>query len=280
MSFGSELGLGTGNNQDLLQPSQANPFSLPGAEDPDESRGLDFSSIFQGEISRRIQDMSSPFHKTAQPILDALKTGAPIPTDTIKTMLTDLLAVAEALLEQLQNLELDPTQAQKKVEKLIEFKKTLNGIFDMGAIHKNPHAVSKLADLYKKMPPQTDQLVSTLFFQYTKIESFPAGTASQDGHREEIAYFQFQMMTVLDEKGKEDDKGSEKLSVLHIQLMSYSSIVESLDMVDALPDETAARLEEEALDDKMDDDMSDEVSTTASNDAEISDISDTDRVNP
>tara|TARA_B100000586_G_scaffold269961_1_gene250844 strand:+ start:999 stop:1817 length:819 start_codon:yes stop_codon:yes gene_type:complete len=272
MSFDSKFGLGAGKNQDLLQPSKTNPFSLPGAEDADdESGGLDFSSIFQGEISQRIQDMNSPFHKTAQPILDALKTGAPIATDTIKTMLTDLLAVAEALLEQLQNLELDPTQAQKKVEKLIEFKKTLNGIFDMGAAHRNPHAVSKLADLYKKMPPQTDQMVSTLFFQYTKIESFPAGTSSQDGHREEIAYFHFQMMTVLDEKGKDGDEGSEKISVLHVQLMSYSSIQESLDIVDELPEEIIADLEEEALDD---------VSTTASDDAEMSDISDTDRVTP
>jgi hypothetical protein len=259
MSFGSGFGSGAGLSnpnmfQDPLQSSQTNPFSLPSAEDAeDESGGLDFSNIFQGEISQRIQDMNSPFHKTARPILDALKTGAPIAADTLKTMLTDLLAVAEALLEQLQNLDLDPSQAQKKVERLIQFKNTLNGIFDIGAIHRNPHAISKLSDLYKKMPPQTDQMVSTLFFQYTEIKSFPAGTSSQDGHREEIAYFHFQMMTVLDEKGKEGDEGSEKLSVLHVQLMSYSSIQESLDMVDALPEETIAGLIDEIHD--VDDDM-------------------------
>ena len=267
MSFDSKFGLGAGKNQDLLHPSKTNPFSLPGTdESEDKVDGLDFSSIFQDEISQCIQDMNSPFHKTAQPILEALKTGSPIATDTIKTMLTDLLSVAEALLEQLQSLALDPTQVRKKVEKLIELKKTLNGIFDMGAAHRNPNAISKLADLYKKMPPQADQMVSTLFFQYTKIESFPAGTSSQDGHREEIAYFHFQMMTVLEEKSEVGDEGSEKLSVLHVQLMSYSVIQESLDKSDKWPEEIIADLEEEALDD---------VSTTASDDAEMSDISDT-----
>ena len=272
MSFDSKFDLGSGLDQNPLQPSKVNPFSLPGTDEADDNvDGLDFSSIFQDEISQRIQDMNSPFHKTAKPILEALKTGSPITADTIKTMLTDLLAVAEALLEQLQTLSLDPAQAQKKVEKLIEFKKTLNGIFDMGASHKNPHAVSKLADLYKKMPPQADQMVSTLFFQYTKIESFPAGTSSQDGHREEIAYFHFQMMTVLKKKGSDDDKGSQKVDSLRIQLMTYSTIEESLDRADEWPEETISRLEEEALDD---------VSTTTSDDAEMLDISDTDSVTP
>jgi len=257
MSFDSKFGLGSGRNQDSLNLSKINPFSLPGTDEADDDGdGFDFSSIFQDEISQRIQDMNSPFHKTAQPILEALKTGAPIATDTIETMLTHLLAVAEALLEQLQGLGSDPGQFQEQTGRLDELKKTLNGIFDMGAAHRHPHAVSKLAELYKKMPPQTDQMVSTLFFQYTKIESFPAGTSSQDGHREEIAYFHFQMMTVLDEKVKDGDNGSEKLSVLHVQLMSYSVIQESLDRADGWPEETIARLEDEIRDDDdMDVDM-------------------------
>ena len=279
MSFDSKFGLGAGKNQDLLQPSKINPFSLPGTDEADDNvDGFDFSSILKDEISQRIQDMNSPFHKTAQPILEALKTGAPIATDTIETMLTHLLAVAEALLEQLQEFGSDPAQIQEQTGRLHELKKTLNGIFDMGAIHRNPHAVSKLADLYKKMPPQTDQMVSTLFFQYTKIESFPAGTSSQDGHREEIAYFHFQMMMALKEKGSGDDKGSQKIDSLRTQLMTYSTIEESLDRADEWPEETISRFEDEIRDD---DDMDvDDVSTTASDDAEMSDISDTDSVNP
>jgi hypothetical protein len=233
--------------------SQNDPFSIPDffastdtdTDDTGFGLGTDpFSSIFSKFQFQLDQSMNF----SSQTVPSSLEINELTPKEVTET-LTQLFELAEQLIEQLKSYAHNPSKIQEHVTALMEFRKITNGIFDIGSQRKNLLAISKLSTLYQDAPQRSDQIISQFFFQYTEVRSFthsdqPLQKQEQTQERIKIAHFQFQMILILEEKGKTSPKTKELMA----QLKNTLPIKDSLALVNNESEEVVDRLTEEVAD--------------------------------